>query len=630
MKKLLPIYRKPLSGAVKEAADRVLAVLALVILSPVFLIAAIGILLSSPGPVLYRAKRMGMGAKPITIYKFRTMRVGADRHGAITAAKDSRVFPWGAFLRKSKIDELPQLINILRGEMSIVGPRPEDVEIVRKYYTKDEMQTLKVLPGLACPGSIFNYTHGDLFLDDGDAAKAYTDRLLHIKLALDLYYLEHWSLLYDIRIIFRTLDAILSTTFGGKTGEMPEYPYEYKKIYGKKDRSYRKLHRAPLKNAPMVALLTNNDDDVYCFRLELIEAIMDEGYRLLISCPDGPKFEVMEELGIRKGMEYIYDDPEIDRRGTNVVKDAKLLLHYFKLFRKHRPAVVLAYTAKPNVYAGMAAYLMGIPVINNLTGLGSVVNEKGLKKSLIMGLFKWTYRRSFCMMFQNAVNMRLAQRLGMVKGQYRLIPGSGVALERFPVQKYPEGGDGKNGEKVIFNYIGRVLHDKGVDDYIEAARRIRAEYPETEFNMLGFIEPTEAHYEKDLALLEKEGIVYYRGSQKDVRPWVERSHCIIHPSTYGEGMSNVLLENAASGRPIITTDNPGCRETVEEGVSGILYHGGDVEELCRCIEQFLAMPNEKRRSMGLAGRRRMEAQFDRQIVIDAYLETINAALHKED
>ncbi len=581
MRKLLPIYRKPLSGAVKEACDRVLAALALLLLSPLFLVAAIGILLSSPGPVFYRAKRMGMGAKPITIYKFRTMRVGADKQGAITAAKDNRVFPWGEFLRKSKIDELPQLINILKGEMSIVGPRPEDVDIVRKYYTKEEMLTLKVLPGLACPGSIFNYTHGNLYLDTEDADEAYTGKLLHIKLALDLYYLKHWSLLYDIRIIFRTLDAILSTTFSKKAEEMPEYPYEYRKLYGKKDKSYRKVRRAPLKNAPLVALLTNNDDDVYCFRLELIEAIMDEGYRMLISCPDGPKFEVMEELGIRKCLDYIYDDPEIDRRGTNVVKDAKLLLHYFKLFKKHRPAVVLAYTAKPNVYAGMAAAVMGIPVINNLTGLGSVVNEKGLKKWLIMSLFKWSYRRSFCMMFQNAVNMRLAQRLGMVKGKYRLIPGSGVALERFTLQDYPEGGNGKDGETVIFNYIGRVLHDKGVDDYIEAARRIRAKYPKTEFNMLGFIEPTEMHYEADLEKLEKEGIVHYRGSQKDVRPWVERAHCIIHPSTYGEGMSNVLLENAASGRPIITTDNPGVRQDPCCGAShsawtGILRCSGTV------------------------------------------------------
>ncbi|MCR5250658.1 MAG: sugar transferase [Lachnospiraceae bacterium] len=621
MKKRLPIYGKPVSGAIKAAADRVLALLALLFLSPLFLFAAAGILLTSPGPVFYEAKRMGMGAKPITIYKFRTMRVGADRDGSITAANDSRVFPFGEFLRKSKIDELPQLINILKGEMSVVGPRPEDIDIVRGHYTEEEMDTLRVLPGLACPGSIFNYTHGDAYLQGEDAEAAYTDKLLHVKLALDLYYLKHWSLLYDIRIIFRTIDAILSSGSGQK-----EYPFEYRKLYGKKDAGYRKEKRAASPDAPLVALLTNNDDDVYCFRLELVNAIMDAGYRMLISCPDGPKFEVLEELGLRKGKEFLYDDPDIDRRGTNVIKDGKLLLHYFLLFKKYRPAVVLAYTAKPNVYAGMAAHLMGIPVIGNLTGLGSVVNETGMRKLIIMSLFRYAYRRAYCMMFQNAANMHLALRLGMVKGKYRLIPGSGVALERFALQDYPEGGDGRQGGKVIFNYIGRVLHDKGVDDYIEAARRIRERYPETEFNMLGFIEPTEMHYEQELQKLQEEGIVFYRGSQKDVRPWVERAHCIIHPSTYGEGMSNVLLENAASGRPIITTDNHGCCEAVDEGVSGLIYHGGDVDELCRMIEQFLAMPNEKRCGMGLAGRRKMEKEFDRQIVIDAYLENIDAAI----
>ncbi|MBP5608757.1 MAG: glycosyltransferase, partial [Lachnospiraceae bacterium] len=130
------------------------------------------------------------------------------------------------------------------------------------------------------------------------------------------------------------------------------------------------------------------------------------------------------------------------------------------------------------------------------------------------------------------------------------------------------------------------------------------------------------HYEKELMKLEEEGIVYYRGSQKDVRPWVQRSHCIIHPSTYGEGMSNVLLENAASGRPIITTDNPGCREAVDDYKSGYIYHGGDVDELVTKIEMFLAMPNKERAEMGERGRLKMEREFDRKIVIRAYLKMI--------
>ena len=371
----------------------------------------------------------------------------------------------------------------------------------------------------------------------------------------------------------------------------------------------------------IVALLTNNDDDVYCFRKELIEALIAEGFEMLISCPDGPKFELMKDIP------YIYDNPDIDRRGTNPIKDFRLMTHYRRLFKQYRPAVVLTYTAKPNVYASLAAHQLDIPVINNLTGLGSVVNESGLKKVFIMWLFKLAYRNSACMMFQNETNMKVAMDQGMVKGKYRLIPGSGVDTKRYPLQPYPEGGDGKTGEPVVFNYIGRILHDKGVDDYIETARRIKKEYPRTEFNMLGFIEPTEIHYEKDLTELEKQGIVKYRGSQKDVKPFIARAHATIHPSTYGEGMSNVLLESASSGRFLITTNNPGCQETVEEGKTGLIYNGGDVDALVKSIEQFLALPNSQRKLAGELGRKRMERLFSREIVIKAYKEEIDRILH---
>lgn len=367
---------------------------------------------------------------------------------------------------------------------------------------------------------------------------------------------------------------------------------------------------------PLIALITNNDDDVYCFRKELIEGLLAEGYDMLISCPNGPKFELMKDIP------YIYDDPVIDRRGTNVVADSKLFLHYRKLFKKYRPAVVLTYTAKPNVYASVAARQLGIPYINNVTGLGSVLNKTGLLRAFIMTLFKTAYRGAACVMFQNSTNMQLALDSGMIKGDYQLIPGSGVDTERYPLQPYPNGGNGVEGEPVVFNYIGRILRDKGVDDYIEAAKRIKKNYPSTEFNMLGFIEPTENYYEKELEELGKQGIVRYRGSQKDVKPFIARAHAIIHPSTYGEGMSNVLLENASSGRFIITTDNPGCQETAINEQTGFIYHGGNVDDLVKKIERFLSMKNDDRKAMGQAGRAYVEENFSRSIVVDAYKEKI--------
>ena len=223
---------KRIQKIIKTIADRLLALIAIICLSPVMLIAAVGIKISSKGPILYKARRMGYDEKPILVYKFRTMRVGADTEGAITGAKDNRVFRWGEILRRTKVDELPQLFNILNGTMAIIGPRPEDIDIVENYYTEEEKKTLSVLPGLACPGSIFNYTHGEKCLAGENAEEIYVKKLLHVKLALDLYYLDHWTLLYDLSLVFRTLFAIVSCTTGKNNHN---YPTEYKKVFGGKD-----------------------------------------------------------------------------------------------------------------------------------------------------------------------------------------------------------------------------------------------------------------------------------------------------------------------------------------------------------------------------------------------------------
>lgn len=369
-------------------------------------------------------------------------------------------------------------------------------------------------------------------------------------------------------------------------------------------------------NKPLVALLTNHEDDVYCFRKELIEKIVEEGYQILISCPYGEKLELMKETP------FLYSDVEIDRRGTDILADLKLCLYYYKLFKKYKPNVVLGYTAKPNVYGGIMAYLQGIPYINNVTGLGSVINKKGFLKSLIMFLFKIAYSHATCVFFQNETNKDLALNQNMVKGEYKVIPGSGVDLQRFPLQEYPDD------KKIVFNYIGRILKDKGIDDYIEVAELITSKYDNIEFNIIGFIEPTEIHYEKKLKELQEREIVYYRGSQKDVKPYIARSHATIHPSVYGEGMSNVLLESASSGRPLITTNNPGCREIVNDGVTGYIYEGGNVKELYNCVEKFIQLSNEDRKKMGELGRCKVADEFSRNIVVNEYLKKIHKICDK--
>jgi lipopolysaccharide/colanic/teichoic acid biosynthesis glycosyltransferase len=195
--------------------DLVLSSVALICLSPLFLLAAAGIRLSSPGPILYRAKRVGIGGKTYTMYNFRTMHVNHGPAGScITAQNDARVFTFGSWLRRLKIDELPQLINILRREMAIVGPRPEDPKIVNSHYTSDQLETLRILPGLSSPGSIYYYTHGEKTLNGEDSERRYVETLLPIKLALDIIYVREASVLYSLSIIHRTIWVILATALG--------------------------------------------------------------------------------------------------------------------------------------------------------------------------------------------------------------------------------------------------------------------------------------------------------------------------------------------------------------------------------------------------------------------------------
>jgi len=200
-----------------------IALIALLLLAPLLAVVAMGIRLSSKGPIFYRARRVGRDGKPFTMYKFRTMdTAGTTCTSAITATQDPRVFPFGALLRRYKIDELPQLINIFKGEMSVVGPRPEDPGIVQKYYTAADLETLRVLPGLTSPGSLYDYTHGEQLLDGDDPEKLYVKRLLPVRLALDTVYIRAASLTYDLRLILRTLWIITALVFGKR--HFPEPP----------------------------------------------------------------------------------------------------------------------------------------------------------------------------------------------------------------------------------------------------------------------------------------------------------------------------------------------------------------------------------------------------------------------
>lgn len=356
-----------------------------------------------------------------------------------------------------------------------------------------------------------------------------------------------------------------------------------------------------------ILILSNNDIGLWKFRKELIERLIKE-HEVYVSIPQGEFSENFKKMGCK------VIETSINRRGTNPIKDLGLFVKYNQLLKKVKPDLVLTYTIKPNVYGGMACRLNKIPYISNVTGLGTAVETKGLIQNLTVFLYKVGLKKASCVFFQNKSNKSFFEEKKIILKNSKVIPGSGVNLDYFRLIEYPSS------DKIKFLFIGRVMKEKGIEQYLEAATYIKKKYPHTEFHILG---TCDEKYEEKLESMSKKGIISYHGRQDDVRKYHEISHCTIHPSYYPEGMSNVLLESAASGRPLITTNRPGCKETVNDGINGYLFQEKNSQDLIKKVENFINIEPNARRNMGLFGREKVEKEFDRNIVIDAYITEIN-------
>ena len=353
-----------------------------------------------------------------------------------------------------------------------------------------------------------------------------------------------------------------------------------------------------------VLFLVNHELVVYNFRLELVERLLSDGHEVYISSPGGEKIDKLVEMGCK------HEDVALSRRGTNPLEELKLLSYYKKLVKRVSPDIVFTYTIKPNIYGGIACKKYGVPYVANITGLGTAVERSGLLQCITTVLYKYAFGKVKTVFFQNTENMQFFVDRKIACGKHCLLPGSGVNLERFSPLQYPDDG------VVEFAFVARIMKEKGIDQYLEAAEAIRAKYPNTKFHVCGFCEE---EYEGRLAELESRGVIEYHGMVSDIRTIMENIHCTVHPTYYPEGISNILLESLATGRPIITTDRSGCREVVEDGVNGFVCRQRDSEDLIRQIEKFLALSNEERRQIGLSGRAKVEREFDRQIVVEKYI-----------
>ena len=357
-----------------------------------------------------------------------------------------------------------------------------------------------------------------------------------------------------------------------------------------------------------VALIGNSDVSIYTYRCELIERLVSDGHNVTVVTPQGDRVSDMISMGCN------YIEAQVDRHGTNPIKDVGLIKKYYRILKEIKPDIVLSYTIKPNIYASIVCSWLRIPIVVNVTGLGTAVENPGWKQIVTTMLYRVAFKKVKTVFFQNEENRQFFAEKNIANKKHKMLPGSGVNLQKFSLSEYPD-------DSVInFVFVSRLMQEKGIDQYLEAADHITSKYPQTKFHICGSCED---EYKQKMDKVTENPKIVYHGTVKDVSRVLQDMHCTVHPTYYPEGLSNILLESCATGRPIITTDRAGCREVVEDGVNGFVCRPKDSDDLIRQIEKFLALNNEQRRQMGLAGRRKVENEFDRQIVISKYIEVIN-------
>lgn len=363
-----------------------------------------------------------------------------------------------------------------------------------------------------------------------------------------------------------------------------------------------------------VLVLANDYTTLLHFRMELLGRLLSEGHQVTIALPAHESNEAFLKLGCR------VESVSLDRFGMNPLRDMRLLLQYLLLISRIKPNVVLTYTAKPNIYGGIACRLCRKPYICNVTGLGANFQSENLIKTLMKSLQRIAYRKASRVFFQNSSNLQYFVDQGIINRNAEQLPGSGVNLDLHKLEPFPPE-DGK----VRFITVSRVRKDKGFDELFEAIRACTLLYDHLEFHLAGWYE--DDGFREKIERITVECPVIYHGSvpQAKVHQLITQCHCMILPSHH-EGMANTLLEAAAAGRPCLTSDIPGCREAVEDGQTGFLFKVRNSGSLQAAMIRFIQLSVEQKQEMGRAGRRKMEKEFDRQFVVERYLDVISQAL----
>lgn len=355
-----------------------------------------------------------------------------------------------------------------------------------------------------------------------------------------------------------------------------------------------------------ILLIGNNATGLYKFRNELIQKLLAENYEIFISTPYNDYIPLLEKMGCT------YIKLEYNASGKNPLQELKLIRSYYQRIKQCRCDIALLYTIKPTLYAGLACRKLDIPYIANITGLSPILSEPGFLKNICFFLYRFVLKHADMVFFQNQSNMNLFVKMKAVSSRIKLIPGSGVNLKEHNYEHYKEDG------KLRILYVGRIVKVKGIDELLEAIEILSERYHDLIFEMVGSCD--NAYQTKIENLHHKKQIIYY-GSRMNPREYMKDAQAVIMPS-YGEGMSNVLLEASACGRPVLASNVQGCREIVIDDVTGFRFEPHNANSIVEAVEKFRSLSKEQREQMGIEARKHVENNFSREIVVNAYMDEI--------
>lgn len=570
---------------VQRGGSFLCALLGLIILSPVFLVLCAWVIIDSGFPIFFKQKRVAQSEqdgkyKYFTIYKFRTMYTDTPKDMPTHMLKnpDAYITKAGHFLRKTSLDELPQLFNVLRGDMNLVGPRPALYNQEDLMAERDKYGANFVRPGITGLAQVMG--RDELPID--------------VKARYDGIYTQHVGPVVDLYSLIKTAAVVVSSegVVEGGTGALE----------GKKKK---------------ILIITNHSYMLYQFRREFIEKLM-ETYEVILSMP----FVGHEDDFAAMGCKCVETD--VDRRGINPITDFKLLQFYNKIITEEKPDKVITYSIKPNIYAGLICGHKKIPYYANVQGLGTAFQKKTL--SLLVGLmYKTAFRKVKAVFFENEGNAQeFINRKLIAEDKIIVLNGAGVNLEHYTYtpfasrQQSDECCEAEN-RKMHFLYLGRIMKEKGIDELFTAMCRLHNEYGDkVVLDIVGFFEDD---YKSAVEKMVGDGAAVFHGFQEETRPYYAMADCIVLPS-YHEGMSNVLLEASAMGRPVITSDIPGCREAVEDGKSGYLCEMKNADMLFEKMKMMADKSLEEIEEMGRCAREHMEKLFDKNRIVEQTVEII--------